>query len=401
MIYLDNASTTMIDPEVLDAMMPYLTYEYGNAGTLYDLGFSAKRAVERAREQVAEFLGAESPENIIFTSGGTESNNMVFNSYRVMEEERFRVFAHQKRGVVVSAIEHDSVLRAADMLTKSGFDVRQIKPDSVGAIHPTELGNMILPDGNNVGLVSVMYMNNEIGTENHIHGLAEVAHKAGALFHSDCVQAAGCIEIEAKDFDVDFISISSHKIHGPKGVGALYVKNIDAFSPMIVGGASQEFGLRGGTENVAGVVGLGKASELCSAGFSNGSANFKVTACKRTFWNTLHKEMAKLGLDDVAKDNAISSVVSGKTLSVRFDGVDAEALVLMLGTRGVYISAGSACTSHEQRPSHVLLGIGMSEEEARSTVRFSFSRTNTIEESGKAAKIVADAVKELLDKESE
>lgn len=395
MIYLDNAATTMIDPEVLDAMMPYLTYEYGNPGTLYELGFSAKKAVERAREQVSKFMGAKSPEQIIFTSGGTESNNMVFNSFRVLEEERCSGRQNnKKRGVIVSSIEHDSVLRSADMLIKSGFDVQKIAPRVDGEVRKEGLEYMLSEREEPAGLVSAMYMNNEIGSINDIKKLSLVCHEAGALFHSDCVQAAGCIEMNAEESGCDFMSISSHKIHGPKGVGALYVRDMNTISPMIVGGASQEHGLRGGTENVPGIVGLGFACSLYNP--TRNILGWEEIRCKREFWNELYTNMLGRGLENCVRDNAMSSIKRGKTLSVTFRGVDAEALVVLLGTKGVYVSAGSACTSNEQTPSHVLMGIGMTEEDARSTVRFSFSRTNTMDESREAARVVADSVEELL-----
>ena len=393
MIYLDNASTTMIAPEVLDAMMPYLTYEYGNPGTLYDLGFSAKKAVEKAREQVAEFMGAESPEHIIFTSGGTESNNMVFNSYRISEEQRCKEENADKKGIVVSAIEHDSVLRAAGALTKSGFHVNHIGVHEDGRVYTAELDSLLASEA--TGLASIMYVNNEVVSVNDIRKLAEVCHKHYCLLHSDCVQAAGCFGIQAKELGCDYMSISSHKIHGPKGVGALYVRDVEHIYPMISGGASQEHGLRGGTENVAGIVGLGAACEF----YNQGQAGQIETRLKRVFWSELHKRHYKElcnGRVRPMHDNAMSSLSQGKTLSVRFDGVDAEALVLLLGSRGVCISAGSACSSHEQHPSHVLLGIGLTEAEARSTVRFSFSRTNTENDVLAAARVVVESVQDLL-----
>ena len=386
MIYLDNASTTKIDPEVLEAMMPYLTDEFGNAGTLYSLGFSARKAIDAAREQVAGFVGAESPEQIIFTSGGTESNNMVFHGYGFKELENER-----KRGVIVSSIEHDSVLRSAQFLnTKLGFDLSYVRPDHLGVVLQDVLGRVIL--GKEIGLVSVMYMNNEIGSINDIRKLSDECHKVGAVFHSDCVQAAGCLELDADKLGCDFISLSSHKIHGPKGVGALYIRNKSKLTPMIFGGAVQEFGYRGGTENVAGIIGFGKACELARL------SNNRPTLLKRIFWNALCQELRGSGLINIVRDNALSSVKHGKTLSVTLEGVDAEALVLLLGTRGVCVSAGSACTSHEQNPSHVLVGIGMPADEARNTVTLSFSRMNTENEVKKAANIVATAAKELYER---
>ena len=385
-IYLDNAATTMIDQDVLDAMMPYLTSEYGNAGTLYSLGFTAHNAVEKAREQVAEFIGAESPEHIIFTSGGTESNNTVFHNFGMNETN--------KRGILVSSIEHDSVLRPAEFLkTKFGFDVSYIKPNNLGEIDVEEFEKMVC-DGK-IGLASIMYMNNEVGSINRIKDFARVCRENNVLLHSDCVQAAGCIEVNVEELGCDYASLSSHKIHAPKGVGALYVRDLNSITPLVLGGTSQEFGFRGGTENVAGIVGFGKACELIQRWYEGGGT--LETIYKRAFWNTLRQGLREYNLEDIVHDNAISSISHGKVLSVRFDGVDAESLVLMLGARGVYVSAGSACSSHEQKPSHVLLGIGLSEDDARSTVRISFSRMNTVDEVEEAARIMVMCVTDIID----
>ena len=387
MIYLDNAATTEIDPVVLDEMMPYLTEEYGNAGGLYDLGFKAKKAIERAREKVAAFVGAESPDQIIFTSGGTESNNTVFHSYGMIGD--------RSRGIVVSSIEHDSVLRPAEFLkTKFGFGLTHVKPDCLGRVAINDFKKIL--DAENVGFVSIMYMNNEIGSINDIGALVDVCKGRDILFHSDFVQAAGCIDIRANDLGVDFASISSHKIHGPKGVGALYVKDKDNLVPMILGGGAQEYGFRGGTENVAGLVGFGKACELAYDYIKPGNYYTSVTSMKRTFWSTLVRRLEECRKGHVVHDNAASSIFYGKTLNVRFDGVDAEALVVLLGTKGVYVSAGSACTSHEQKASHVLTGIGLPDETARESIRISVSKFNTLQEMEEAATTVADSVVELL-----
>lgn len=388
MIYLDNAATTKIDPEVLEAMMPYLTDEYGNAGGLYDLGFSARKAIDKAREQVADFIGADSPEQIIFTSGGSESNNTVFYSYGMMND------ADGKR-VIVSSIEHESVLRSAEFLNiKLGFDLQYAHPDKTGLISPIEFNDYLLNSSSDSsgGLVSVMCVNNEIGSTSDIKKICDSSHENGFLFHTDCVQAAGIIN-NVSQMEYDFVSLSGHKIHAPKGIGVLYVRDPLRLVPMIKGGLFQEYGKRGGTENIAGIVGLGAACKKYSCLHDDGLCN----TLKKEFWDCLNRNLVanRKVESGIIHDNALSSVRPGKILSVRFDHIDAESLILMLGTNGVCASAGSACTSREQKPSHVLKEIGLTDDEARNTVRFSFSRMNTKNDVLDAAWIVADCVKQL------
>lgn len=252
MIYLDAAATTQIDRRVLESMMPYLTTQYGNAGTLYKFGRAANEALQSARAQVSRFVGADNG-SIIFTSGGSESNNLVFHGAKEYLKRIGRTH------VLVSAVEHDSVLRAAESLTKEGFDVGYIPVQGDGSVSLTTLEGLLRPD---TGLVSVMYVNNETGTVNPVCDIGSLCMKHGVLFHTDCVQAAGCHPINVVEIGCDFLSVSSHKIHGPKGVGALYVKDMATVAPLIHGGSEQEFGLRGGTENVAGIVGFGRACEI-------------------------------------------------------------------------------------------------------------------------------------------
>lgn len=255
MIYLDNAATTQIDRRVLESMMPYLTAQYGNAGARYKFGRAANEAIQDARAQVSRFVGAGDG-NIIFTSSGSESNSLVFCG---VKEHLKRI---GRTHILVSAVEHDSVLRAAESLIKEGFDVGYIPVQEDGSVSLTVLEGMLRPD---TGLVSVMYVNNETGAVNPVCDIGSLCMKHGVLFHTDCVQAAGCHIINAVEIGCDFLSVSSHKIHGPKGVGALYVKDTTTITPLIYGGSEQEYGLRGGTENVAGIVGFGKACEISTA----------------------------------------------------------------------------------------------------------------------------------------
>lgn len=242
MIYLDNAATTQMDERVLEAMMPYLTTEYGNAGTLYKFGRAANEAVQKARTQVAALINAE-PEQIIFTSGGSEANNLVFRGLKDYLK------SIGKTHILVSAVEHDSVLRAAESLIKDGFHVEYIPVSSECRVSPAVIEDALRAD---TGLVSVMFANNETGAINPIEDIGTICMKRGILFHTDCVQAAGCYPIDVVKIGCDFLSVSSHKIHGCKGIGALYTKDKSKLTPIVYGGSEQEFGLRGGTENVAG-----------------------------------------------------------------------------------------------------------------------------------------------------
>ena len=380
MIYLDNAATTKIAPEVLDAMMPYLTDEYGNAGTLYGLGRSAAAAIKKAREQVATLFGC-TPDHVIFTSGGSESNNTVFKGLRHQLKES------GKTHLVVSAIEHDSVLRAAEMLTKDGFYITYVKPNREGVIEAQDIERAIQED---TGLVSVMYVNNETGAVNNIRAIGQICRVHSVLFHTDCVQAAGQFQVDINKDCVDFVSVSSHKLHGPKGVGALYVRETDIF-PLICGGNEQEFGLRGGTENVPGIIGFGRACEAATGNLRENT--IEVSVLKQKFYAQLIAALNECGIGrECVHVNGRPVIESGKVLNLRFDGVDAETLLLMLDTKGVCVAAGSACSSHEAKPSHVLTAMGLSRDEARSAIRFSFSKYNTTEEIESAAQITASCI---------
>lgn len=384
MIYLDNASTTKIDPSVLDAMMPFLTDEYGNPGTVYGLGRRAKEAVENARDQVAKFIGAK-PEKIIFTSGGTEANNMVFSSLLSFLEQS------EKTHVITTSSDHVSVLDSArNLCIKRGFDLTELSVNHHGCV---ELGNLKSELRENTGLVSIMYMNNETGSENPVEEIGALCHDRGILFHSDCVQAAGCCKLDVEKMNCDFLSLSSHKIHGPKGVGALYVRDMSLITPMIRGGSAQEFGMRGGTENVAGIVGFGAACELMNERLHE--IDVHNSMLKQIFYNVLEENLKTHGLHDVLHVNGDLIIKHGKTINIRFDDVDGETLLLMLDANGIYVSAGSACHSHESKPSHVLLSMGIDPEDARNSIRVSFSKMNTEAEVKYAAVVIANCVTAL------
>ncbi len=381
MIYLDNASTTQIVPEVLDEMLPFLKEEYGNPGTIYTIGQNAKAAIDKARERVAAFIHADDQEQIIFTSGGTEANNIAL------------MVNPNKRWFKISNIEHDSI-QNVEYCNEffSGF----IKVDENGKVSLKKLQESI-SNTTPIRFISIMYVNNEIGSVNPIETIGEFCSKNNIIFHSDCVQAAGCHPINVNELHLDFASLSSHKIHGPKGVGALYIRDRALACNLSrtgrFGGENQEFGIRPGTENVAGIVGFGKACEILTGNeFSIGAY---ITSLKRTFWSLLQYYADAYGLLDILHCNAESNDVYGKVLSIRFDGIDAETMILMLNAKGVCVSAGSACRSHEQEPSRVLKAIGLTDDQARDTIRVSFSLNNTEEEVQSAAKIVAETASAL------
>lgn len=394
MIYLDNSATTPIHPDVLNAMMPYLKGGYGNAGAVYRIGRESAKAIQKAREQVAQLFNA-SANQIVFTSGGSEGNNMVFSyGMRCMLEEL------GKKHVVISQIEHDSVYEAATHMFKPSGNVN-IKDDFYTQfIHTKSDGTVdvkhleaLLDEDESIGLVSVMYVNNETGAVNPINHIGEICRDRGILFHTDCVQAAGCHPIDANIIGCDFATISGHKIYAPKGIGAIYIKDKTLARSLIYGGTNQEFGLRGGTENVASIVGLGKACDLICSDF--GTQRVTVSLLKRLFYENMTSYLKELNLEDRIHVNGASVGDVGKTLNLRVEDIDSETLLLMLDAKGVCISAGSACHSHRSEPSRVLTAMGLSDDEARDSVRISFSSTNTPAEIEEAAAIFSSCIKTL------
>lgn len=381
MIYLDSASTTEMSTEVVGAMFPYLTSRYANPNSAHKLGREARRAIDNAREQVASLLKCE-PENIVFTSGGSEANSMVFHGLKNKLKEA------GKTQILVSQTEHISVLNAVAQLEKEGFDVIYLPVSENGTVFERTVREAIT---DKTGLVSVMAINNETGVENDIFGIGRLCRGKGILYHTDCVQATTLILDSNYKLPCDFISISGHKIHGPKGVGALYIANRDGFEPLVCGSKSQEFGIRGGTENVSGVVGFGEACwQLLTANV------YFASRLRNEFLHALRRNLEILGTKNIATVNGLFLPPFSSILNVRFDGVDNETLLLLLEANGVIASAGSACHDNESEPSHVLKAMGLSDEEARSSVRFSFSSYNTEEEVAEAAKIVAKSVEKML-----
>lgn len=299
-----------------------------------------------------------------------------------------------KTHILVSAVEHDSVLRAAESLIKDGFHVEYIPVSSECRVSPAVIEDALRAD---TGLVSVMFANNETGAINPIEDIGTICMKRGILFHTDCVQAAGCYPIDVVKIGCDFLSVSSHKIHGCKGIGALYAKDKSKLTPIVYGGSEQEFGLRGGTENVAGIVGFGKACEISSKSLHEDTV--WVSTLKQRFFMALNEALKDTGDESCVHVNGMSILTPGKTINLRMDGVDGETLLLMLDGKGVCVSAGSACRSHEAEPSHVLSAMGLSKDEARSSIRISFSKKNTADEAVRAAQILAGCISALRARE--
>lgn len=359
-IYADNAATTRLSPAVLDAMMPYLTDFYGNPSSLYSVGAAAKKAVESAREQIAAHFNCK-PNEIYFTSGGSESDNWAIKSVAKA------MAAKGKKHIITSAFEHHAVLHTLDTLKKQGFEVTYLDVHENGLVVPEELEAAIRED---TGLVTIMYANNEIGTVQPISEIGAVCKKHGVIFHTDAVQAVGNIKIDVNEQNIDLMSLTAHKFHGPKGCGALYVRRGIRLDPLIDGGA-QEKGKRAGTENVAGIVGLAKALEIAYAGME--ARNAKLSKMRDRLIDGLLKiERSRINGDRVSR-------LAGN-INMCFEGIEGESLLLLLDLNGVCASSGSACTSGSLDPSHVLLSIGLPHEIAHGSMRLSFSDENTEED---------------------
>lgn len=375
MIYLDNAATTMVAPEVQEAMAPYFGEKYGNPGSPHSMGLEAAWAVKRARAQAAQAICATSS-HMIFTAGGSEANNLAIKGF---------LLAHPGAQVVTDMAEHDSVLQSVRAWSKERTTF--ISPRKDGTIAPKDV-SWGIGDWPGATLVSIMLVNNETGTVNSIREIAKMCHEAGAKLHVDAVQALGSVWIDVDYLDVDFLSVSSHKIHGPKGVGALYVRDKKDLQPLISGGSAQEFGLRAGTENVPGIVGFGKACELVIEDFDNESN--KILDIKYHFYEKLCEELGFKPQVNGRKPN-----VSGKILNITLP-VDGETLVMMCSAKGLCISGGSACTAHEQEPSHVLKAMGLPDEDAHNSIRVSFSKYNTRAEAESAAVIINECINKII-----
>ena len=358
-IYFDNNATTAVAPEVVDAMLPFLKTLYGNPSSIHHFGGQVMAHVDKAREQLASLLGA-APYEIIFTSCGTESDNAALRS---------AVFTQPKRTkIVISQIEHPAILNTAKDLERSGVTVAVIPVDEHGRLDMDFAKEEI---DENTALVSVMWANNEIGNIFPVRELAEMAHAKGALFHTDAVQAVGKVPINLATDGIDFLSLSGHKLHAPKGVGALYVRRGIRFHPFVIGG-HQENGRRAGTENVASLVGLGAAAELAKANMEK----------ENTFVRSL-RDTLEQGVVATIKDVRVNGDVANRlpnTTNISFEYIEGESILMLLDQFGICASSGSACTTGSLEPSHVLRAMALPYTAAHGAIRFSFSRYNTMDE---------------------
>jgi len=374
LIYLDNNATTQLDPSVIEEMLPLLKEHYGNPSSGYAFAAKSRRAVDLARERLATLLGCE-PAEIVFTSGGTESNNTVINSALQFES--------RVKHVVTSAVEHSAVLHPCQDLAKHGCEVTFVGVDRDGNVDLAELEAAIRPE---TALVSVMWANNETGVLFPVENIAEICRAKGVLFHTDAVQAVGKIPIRLRDTSINFLSLSAHKFHGPKGVGALYINRRTRFHPLIVGGG-QENGRRGGTENVASIVGLGKAAERAAEYLSAGKT--QVPSMRDRF------ERAILERVSGASVNGAGATRIPNTSSFSFEGIESPAALLLLDRHHICCSAGSACRTGSQEASHVLRAMESSGDGARRSLRFSFGRFNTDTQVDRAIELIPKVIEKL------
>ena len=374
-IYLDYNATTPVDPAVLDAMLPYFAENFGNASSIHSPGQRARGAVDGARASVAALLGAK-PSEIVFTSGGTESDNLALFGVAAASQE-------PRKHLITTAIEHHAVINAAQALEKLGVEVTYIPVGREGIADPEDIRRAIKPE---TILISVMHANNELGTIQAIEEIGRIAAAADVLLHCDAVQSAGKLPLDVNRLGVDLLSISAHKIYGPKGVGALYVRSGTPLEPQFHGG-HHERDRRPGTENVPGIVGLGKAAELTRKNLTTDCA--RITSLRNRL------EDALLATCGDARVNGNRAQRVANTSNVSFHAAGGEALVIALDLQGIACSTGAACSSGAVGPSHVLMAIGLSRDEARSSLRFSLGRTTTAEEIDQAIATIPQAVERL------
>ena len=383
-IYLDNNATTPLDPAVIEEMMPFLTKCYGNPSSGYTFAARARKAVDLARERLAALLGCE-PSEIVFTSGGTESNNAVIHSALHFAPLGKFATGRIRRGghVMTSAVEHSAVLRPCQDLEKRGCTVTFLGVDQDGNLDLAKFEAAIRPQ---TALVSTMWANNETGVLFPVEKIAEICRRKRVLFHTDAVQAVGKIPMRLHDTAINLLSLSAHKLHGPKGVGALYVNRRTRFSPLIAGG-SQENGRRGGTENVAGIVGLGKAAELACKYLAEENCN--ICSIRD------HFEKSVLEAVSGASVHGTGAPRIPNTSSLSFEGIESSSALILLDRHGICCSAGSACRTGSQEASHVLRAMNPNGDGARRSLRFSFSRFNTETEIDRATEIVPKVIEQL------
>lgn len=374
-IYVDNAATTKMNAAVAEEMIPFMTEYYGNPSSIYLEGREAKRAVEKSREQVAKAISAE-PKEIYFTGSGTEADNWAVRSAA-------SAYSNKGKHIITSSVEHHAVLHTCQDLEKQGYEVTYLPVDKYGRVSVEDLRNSIRPD---TILVSIMFANNEIGTIMPVKEIGAVCRENGVLFHTDAVQAIGMCKIDVEELNIDMLSLTAHKFHGPKGAGALYVRQGVKLTPFITGGA-QERGKRAATENVPGIVGLGKAIELAAENIPERQK--KLSELRDYYIEKVLNKIPYSRLNGHPKDRLPGNA------NISFQFIEGEGMLLRLDMKGISASSGSACTSGSLDPSHVLLAIGLKHEEAHGSLRVSFDETNTKEQVDYIVDELADII-ELL-----
>jgi len=374
-IYLDHNATTPVHPEVLEAMLPYYKEVFGNASSIHSFGREAKVALEESREKVAKFLNAD-PLEIYFTSGGTESDNLAVKGV---------AWANKKKGnhIITSQIEHHAVLESCKYLEKEGYEITYLPVDKYGLVNHEELKKSIKKE---TVLVSIMHANNEVGTVQPMAELAGLAKEKGVYFHTDAVQSTGKMKIDVDELNVDMLSLSAHKFYGPKGVGALYIRRGVRLTPLAHGG-HHEKSRRAGTENVPGIVGLAKALEIAHADMQEEEKRLKHLT------ETFYKKVTERIPDVFMNGHPVLRIPN--TMNISFKGVEGESIILNLDLKGIGVASGSACTSGSLEPSHVLSAMGVPGDLAQSSLRFSFGRSNTMEDVDYVVEILPEIIAKL------
>ena len=374
-IYLDNNATTMVDPAVVEAMLPYFTEQFGNPSSLHQFGDRVGRAIKQARQQVQALLGAELDSEIVFTSCGTESDSTAILSALKAQPER--------REIITTVVEHPAVLSLCEHLEKDGYKVHYLRVDKQGRLDMKQYMDAL---SDKVAIVSVMWANNESGTLFPVEEMAELARSAGVMFHTDAVQAVGKVPIDLKNTAIDMLSLSGHKLHAPKGVGVLYLRRGTRFRPLLRGG-HQERGRRAGTENSASIIALGKACELAMTHMEEEKTTVRAL-----------RDRLEQGILDTVPNCFITGDPSNRlpnTCNIAFEYIEGEAILLLLNKLGIAASSGSACTSGSLEPSHVMRAMGIPFTAAHGTTRFSLSRYNTVEEIDRVIEAVPPIVAQL------
>jgi len=381
LIYLDNAASTAVHPEVIKEMIPYFDTQYGNPSSIHQFGRKAKNAIQKARKQVAALIGAE-PDEILFTSGGTESNNIILYGISNIPL-RTRPFQELRNHIITSSIEHEAILQPCKNLEEIGCKITYLPVDESGMVDLPDVANSLTED---TIIVSIMFANNEVGTIQPIKEISEVCKKYDVLFHTDAVQAVGKVPINVKELGIDALSVSSHKINGPKGVGALFIKKGIKPNPIILGGG-QENGMRSGTENVASIVGFGKACEIAKEKLNENISHFQTL--HSSILSKIVKEISDVKLNGHTEKRIFNNI------HLTFLGVNGEDLIIKLDEHGIAASTGSACSVHTQKASHVLEAMGFNHEQITGSLRISFGYMNTLDEVEQAVEVLKKVVAEL------